>query len=134
MHDALVDPAADTPRVARAYSDDYKADPTDMPISGIAFVTARDLYGWSRCLNSHRIVGADSIYALGQSFKPENGGLGDTRWDGRRLLSHAHNGESRNYEALLRYDVRRDSTIVLLSNHKQQQVNEIASALEALLQ
>jgi CubicO group peptidase (beta-lactamase class C family) len=133
MRDSLVDPADDARLVARSYSDDFIADATFMPISGIAFVTAEDLYRWSRCLNSGRALSEQSLWELGQAQRQGDGALGNTRWEGRRLAAHSHQGESRNYEALLRYDARLDSTIVLLSNNKQQQLQAIAEAVEELL-
>jgi CubicO group peptidase (beta-lactamase class C family) len=133
MRDSLVDPPADAKRIARAYSDAFVADPTDMPVTGIAFVTAADLYRWSHCLDAGRAINADSLFMLGQAARPDNGALGNTRWDGRQLLVHSHQGESRNYEALLRFTAQRDSTIVLLANNKQQKLEAIADAAEAIL-
>ncbi len=133
MRDSLVDPSADSKRIARAYSDAFVADATDMPVTGIAFVTAADLYRWSQCLNGGRVLNAESLFMLGQGSRPENGALGNTRWNGRQLLAHSHQGESRNYEALLRFDAQRDSSIVLLGNNKQQKLEAIADAAEAIL-
>jgi hypothetical protein len=87
----------------------------------------------SHCLDAGRAINADSLFMLGQAARPDNGALGNTRWDGRQLLVHSHQGESRNYEALLRFTAQRNSTIVLLANNKQQKLEAIADAAEAIL-
>jgi CubicO group peptidase (beta-lactamase class C family) len=133
MKDSLVDPPSDAPRVARAFSAASVADVGDMPVSGIAFVTAGDLYRWSRCLRSGRAARMETLMALGNGINPDNGALGKPRWEGMRLQGHEHRGESRNYEALLRFDGYRDSVVVLLGNQKRQRLGDIADAAEAIL-
>jgi CubicO group peptidase (beta-lactamase class C family) len=132
LRNAIVDPAPDERLIARSFNKDFVADPSNLPISGIVFVTADDLLHWSQCLREGRAVRSESLATLARAFGDYQGALGYARWDGK-LLSHAHHGESRNYEALLRHDAARRSTIVLLGNSKRQKVHAIAAAIEAAL-
>jgi hypothetical protein len=132
MNNALLNAAPDTPRLARAFNGARKEDPTEMPVTGVAYMTARDLLAWTTCLQRGRVAKPESIRLLGQGFEPKNGGLGHTLWDGKRLVEHSHEGQSRNFEALLRSDIRAGRTIILLSNQKRQNLGEIAASLEAL--
>lgn len=133
MKRALLNAAPDTPQLARAFNAERKEDPTDMPVTGIAYMTARDLLHWTKCLHRARVIERESIRHLGRSFEPRNGGLGDTAWDGGHLLAHSHEGQSRNFEALMRSDLKAGRTIILLGNSKRQVLQQIADAIEARL-
>jgi CubicO group peptidase (beta-lactamase class C family) len=133
LRESVVNPPADARRIARSYSDEHVADPMDFPVSGIAFVTAADLYRWMRCLHSGGVLNHASMAVLGHGINPDNGALGKVRWSGSKIILHEHQGESRNYEALVRFDAARDSYVVLLANNKQQHLGEIADALEGAL-
>lgn len=129
MRHAVLDPAGGTRRVARSFNRDRKPDDTFMPISGVVFATARDLFRWRECLHSGRVIGEESIALLGHSFNPHNGALGKVVWRGDRLVEHRHLGQSRNFEALLFTDLPGDVTVVLLSNSKRDNLEEILSAV-----
>jgi len=131
MKRALLNAAPDAPLLARAFNGERKEDSTDMPVTGVAYVTANDVLAWTECLHGERVIEHESLRLLGHSFEPRNGGLGDTVWDGERLAAHSHEGQSRNFEALMRSDLKTGTTIVLLSNNKRQNLQQIADAIEA---
>jgi CubicO group peptidase (beta-lactamase class C family) len=131
MTHALLNAPPDAPLLARAFNGERREDPTDMPVTGVAYITARDLFDWTTCLHRERVVGHESVVLLGHGFEPANGGLGYTAWDGQRLVAHSHEGQSRNFEALMRCDLRAGSTIILLSNSKRQNLQQIADAIDA---
>ena len=133
MSASVVDPGPGVARVAHAFNDDLEDDPVELPVSGIPFVTARDLLKWNQCLHGGKLIAAESLRLLGHSFQPHNGGLGETRWDGQRLVWHKHDGQSRNFEAWMQSDLDRDVTIILLGNHKAQKLEDIAAAIAAIL-
>jgi CubicO group peptidase (beta-lactamase class C family) len=132
MRDAALDPAPDAPKLARAFNRDRKPDDTFMPISGVVFATARDLLRWRECLHGRRVISRQSLVLLGHSFNPQNGALGKAVWDGERLVEHRHLGQSRNFEALLFADLARGITVVLLSNSKHENLEEILAAVVPL--
>jgi CubicO group peptidase (beta-lactamase class C family) len=131
MKRALLNAAPDAPLLARAFNVERKEDSTDMPVTGIAYVTAVDVLNWSECLHEGRVISSESIRLLGQSFEPRNGGLGDTVWVNGRLVVHSHEGQSRNFEALMRSNLESGETIILLGNSKRQKLHEIADAIES---
>jgi CubicO group peptidase (beta-lactamase class C family) len=133
MRDSLFDPPPGTPHVARAFSDAGKFDVGEMPVSGIVFVTARDLRGFSECLHRGRLLKSASLQTLTSPDEEKEGPLGHVQWQDGKLGRHVHHGESRNNEALLRVDPASGVTIVLLSNNKHGKLHEIADAVEAAL-
>jgi CubicO group peptidase (beta-lactamase class C family) len=131
MKRALLNAAPDAPLLARAFNVERKEDSTDMPVTGIAYVTAADVLDWSECLHAGRVINNESIRLLGRSFEPHNGGLGDTVWINGRLAVHSHEGQSRNFEALMRSNLESGVTIILLGNSKRQKLREIADTIES---
>jgi CubicO group peptidase (beta-lactamase class C family) len=131
MKHALLNAAPDAPLLARAYNAERKEDSTDMPVTGVAYITAADLADWTACLHCGRVIKPASLRALGKSFEPGNGGLGHTLWKGDRLVAHSHEGQSRNFEALLRSDLETGRTIILLGNSKRQKLQALADLIEA---
>jgi CubicO group peptidase (beta-lactamase class C family) len=132
MKHAVLDAAANAPSLARAFNRERKPDDTFMPISGVVFATARDVLRWSECLHGERIISRQSLVLLGHSFNPQNGALGKVVWNGERLVEHRHLGQSRNFEALLFTDMAREITLVLLSNSKRENLEEILLSLVPL--
>jgi CubicO group peptidase (beta-lactamase class C family) len=130
MKRALLNAAPDAPMLARAFNGARKEDSTDMPVTGVAYVTAVDVLDWTECLHAGRVVNGESMRLLGRSFEPRNGGLGDTVWVGARLVAHSHEGQSRNFEALMRSNLESGETVILLGNSKRQKLHEIADAIE----
>jgi len=131
MKHALLNAPPDAPLLARAFNADRKEDSTDMPVTGVGYMTATDVLRWSECLHAARVIKRESMHLLGKSFEPSNGGLGETAWKGEQLLTQSHEGQSRNFEALMRSNLESGKTIVLLSNSKRQNLHEIAGAIEA---
>lgn len=56
MRDSLVDPDMRSPLIAHAFNDARKEDSLGMPVSGIPFVTARDLLRWNDCLHAGKAI------------------------------------------------------------------------------
>ena len=130
MKDAALNVPPEEPGLAAAFNAERKPDSTFMPITGVVFATARDLLRWTECLHGGRIVRRESITLLGHGFNPQNGALGRVVWDGDRLIEHRHDGQSRNFEALMLTDLSRKFTIVLLSNSKRENLEQILKAIE----
>jgi CubicO group peptidase (beta-lactamase class C family) len=131
MKTALLNAGPAVPLLARAFNAERKEDSTDMPVTGVAYTTARDLLAWSQCLHGGRLIERESLQLLGRGFEPANGALGLTTWAGDRLVAHAHDGQSRNFEALMRVDLAANSTVIMLSNSKRQNLQELADAVAA---
>jgi CubicO group peptidase (beta-lactamase class C family) len=133
MVSSTLNPPTDTPRIAKSFNNDFTQDPTDVPITGVVYVTAGDLYKWTQCVHGGKLIGTTAFRALGNSFKPSNGGLGKTEWDGETLVLHEHDGQSRNFEALMTINLREDVTVILVSNNKNLKLDAIAAGIRAVL-
>jgi CubicO group peptidase (beta-lactamase class C family) len=133
MDSSTLNPPADTLRIAKSFNNFFRQDPTDVPITGVVYATAGDVYKWTQCLHSDTLIGAKALSALGHSFKPTNGGLGRTEWNGDALALHEHDGQSRNFEALMTADLRENVTVILMSNNKNLKLDAIAAGIRAVL-
>lgn len=132
MKHAALNLPANAPRLAASFNRERKADDTFMPITGVVFATAGDLWRWSECLHGARVLTPASIALLGHGFNPENGALGRMVWNRDRLVEHAHLGQSRNFEALMYSNLSRRITVVLLSNSRRDNLEQILKAVEPM--
>jgi CubicO group peptidase (beta-lactamase class C family) len=133
MHASVVNPPEKAKKIAKSFTDDWVQDPQTIPVSGVVFVTAGDLYKWTQCLHSGKIISNQSIAILGNSFRKSNGGLGATTFENDKLVLHQHDGQSRNFEALMYSDLKEDLTIILLGNNKNFKLPDIATAVKNIL-
>jgi CubicO group peptidase (beta-lactamase class C family) len=133
MTSSTLNPSSDAIFIAKSFNNGFGQDPTDVPITGVVYVTARDLYTWTQCLHGGKLIGAQSLSTLGHSFRPSNGGLGTTEWNGDKLTLHEHDGQSRNFEALMTTDLKEDVTVILMDNNKNLKLSAIAKAIRAIL-
>lgn len=131
MKHALLNAAPDAPLLARAFNAERKEDSTDMPVTGLAYTTIYDLLDWTTCLHGGRVIRRDSLRMLGESHEPKNGGLGHVVHQRNRLVAHSHEGQSRNFEALMRSDLTAGRTIVLLGNSKRNKLHSLADLIGA---
>jgi CubicO group peptidase (beta-lactamase class C family) len=133
MTSSTLNPASDAPFIAKSFNNGFGQDPTDVPITGVVYVTARDLYNWTQCLHAGTIISQRSISTLGHSFNPRNGGLGETVWNGDTLTFREHDGQSRNFEALMTIDLEKGVTVILVDNNKNLKLGVISKAIRAIL-
>lgn len=133
MTSSTLNPPADAALIAKSFNNGFGQDPTDVPITGVVYVTGGDLYKWTQCLHGGTLIGPRSLSKLGHSFRPTNGGLGTTKWDGDTLTLHEHDGQSRNFEALMTTDLEDDVTVILMDNNKNLKLDSIAAAIRAIL-
>lgn len=129
MKHAALNLPPDTPGLAGAFNRERKPDATFMPITGVVFANAREVLRWSQCLHDGHILRRESLALLGRGFNPQNGALGKVVWDGDKLIEHRHEGQSRNFEALMFTDLRREITVVLLTNSKRENLEGILTAI-----
>lgn len=133
MKDAEMNPSKDMKNIAKSFDTDFKEDPIEVPISGVVFVTARDLFKWTECLHTEKLISKQSLYEVGQGFKATNSGLGWAIFDNKNLIKHQHDGQSRNFEALMSADLQNKTTVILLGNSKKYKLFEIAEAIKSIL-
>lgn len=133
MTASVVNPSLKVKNIARSFNDEGVQDDPSLPVSGIVFVTAGDLYKWNKCLHAGKMISTQSINILGHSFKSFNGGLGSTAFENDKMILHQHDGQSRNFEALTYADLKEDLTIILLDNNKNFKLFDIANSIKNIL-
>jgi CubicO group peptidase (beta-lactamase class C family) len=126
MRDAIIDPAADAANVASAFDNDFvgDAEPEAMPGFWIR-VTAGDLYRWSECLKSGRLVPVSTLLLHANTDPKKDGALGRLAQANGTVQRHRHQGSSYNFEAWLEADWVSRTTVVVLTNNKNFRVGEL---------
>jgi len=85
MYSSLMNPSKDVKDIAKSFTDDFIEDPTDLPISGVAFVTTYDLFQWVMNLHNEKLINKKSIYESGQAFRAAQSGLGNVTFENTTL-------------------------------------------------
>lgn len=134
MQASLVDPSERDTMIARAFNNEGEQDPLVYPISGWTSVTINDFYQWSQCLNGFRLIKPASTKAILIPVRPhQQAGLGNGSMEGDRLITHEHDGTSRNYQALLTVDQSKGRTVILMTNNKNNKLYDINRAIQYIL-
>lgn len=133
MSGAVIDPAPDAVPVPRAFDNAGVEDDRAIPWSGTPYVTADDLYRWSECLKTDRLLSEASLLTLFESFEGGKSALGMSGVEDGVLRWHGHVGSSYNFEAGYYANRADDLTVVVLTNNKNFQVGPLAMAAEAAL-
>jgi CubicO group peptidase (beta-lactamase class C family) len=129
MRDAIIDPAANDRDVASAFDNDFVGDtePEAMPGFWIR-VTAGDLYRWSQCLKSGRLVPVSTLLLHANTDPNKDGALGRIVHANGTIQRHRHQGSSYNFEAWFEADWVNRTTVVVLTNNKNFRVGELTRA------
>jgi CubicO group peptidase (beta-lactamase class C family) len=135
MNSSIMNPQNNIKKIARSFNNDFIEDPTNLPISGVAYVTTIDLLKWTKYLHTEKVISKESLYEIGQSFNlpGTQSGLGHAVFDNKNLKEHQHDGQSRNFEALMFSNMDENLTVILLGNNVNEKVFEISDDIKAIL-
>jgi CubicO group peptidase (beta-lactamase class C family) len=136
MANAVIDPDMHGPKIVRAFNDDFQESARQdlYPISGWTAVTANDLFKWSECLHQFKLIGKSSVIELLKPYAPgKQCGLGSGGVENDSVKEQYHHGSSGDFEALMYNNLVEKTTIILLTNNKNQKVFEIKDAIRAIL-
>ena len=134
---SVVDPSLRGTNFAISFNNDLVEDPRQFtsPMSGWTSVTANDLYKWSLCLHSYKLINQASINEILKPFAPDaQSGLGGGETESGVVKEHSHHGTSLDFEALMYVEPSKDAAIILLTNNKNSKVFEIKDAIKSILQ
>jgi CubicO group peptidase (beta-lactamase class C family) len=120
-------------KTAMPFSNNFKPVEFDAFVNRSAVFTATDLYNWTTCLATGKVLDDTSVRELGQSFGSGESSLGTAKFDGTRLLTHEHQGSGYNNEALVFSDAGEKTTIVLLTNSQNFKLYDLKDAILAIL-
>jgi len=135
MQTAIMNPSRADKNIAKSFNNDLVEDPTELPMSGGAYVTTHDLLKWAKCLHSGKVINKESVFELGQHYNGPGAqsALGNVSFDKQNIKEHQHDGQSRNFEALMYYSKDEDLNIILLGNNVNEKVFEISFAIRSIL-
>ncbi|WP_146150883.1 serine hydrolase domain-containing protein [Allosphingosinicella deserti] len=129
MRDAVIDPPPGAADVAAAFDNDFVGDAAGEAMPGFWIrVTANDLYRWSECLKSGRLLPVETLARHANADPKKDGALGRISLANGAIQRHRHQGSSYNFEAWLEADWADGTTVVVLTNNKNFRVGELAQA------
>lgn len=132
IKNAVVDPDEKEPLFAKSFNSKGKQDILKYNISGWTALNLKDFYKWSQAINSFKIINLESTRELFEPFSKDNQtGLGGGTIENGKVTSHIHDGAAFNYQALLISSL--NSTIILMTNNKQNNLEEISNSIESIL-
>lgn len=134
MDSAELTPLKSEENLAKGFNENLVPDKTDLPITGLTYLTTIDLLKWANCLHNDKIINKKSLYETGQQFNlPETqSALGQAKFKNENLIEHLHYGRAGSYRAILVSDIDEKFTIILLDNNNGK-VFEISDAIIAIL-
>lgn len=134
MSKSLVDPEDLTPLMTKSYNNNLVQSPLVAPISGWTAVTLDDFYKWELSLEKFKLISPASTAVILTPFEPNKQcGLGGGRMENGKLSTHTHDGTAMQYQALLTADVQRKRTVILLTNNRQNNLYDINTAIQNIL-
>ncbi|WP_343618420.1 serine hydrolase domain-containing protein [Flavobacterium sp.] len=132
IKNAVVDPDEKEALFAKAFNNKGKQDILKYNISGWTALNLKDFYKWSEAINSFKIINLESTRQLFEPFSKDNQtGLGGGNIENNKVANHVHDGAAFNYQALLISNP--NSTIILMTNNKQNNLEEISNSIQAIL-
>lgn len=134
IRNSIVDPSANDTLVAKSFNNGLEQDALIYPISGWTCLNLEDFYKWAKCINNFcRINPASTKEIITPVSFGKQCGLGGGSMKDGHVITHVHDGVAFHYQALLKTDATKGRTIILLTNQKQNNVYDIATAIEAIL-
>lgn len=134
IKNAIIDPDENDKLVAKAYNDQKIQDDFNWEIDGWPYLNLLDFYRWSECINSFKLITPASTRELVIPFSPnDQTGLGHGTMEGNVLIMHRHDGTAMNYQALLISNAAPATTIILMTNNKQGNLDAISKSVQSIL-
>lgn len=132
IKNAVVDPDEKEKLFAKSFNNKGKQDILKYNISGWTALDLNDFYKWSEAINSFKIITSESTQQLFIPFSEENQtGLGEGSIQIGHVTNHVHDGAAFNYQALLVSNP--NFTIILMTNNKQNNLDEISNSIQTIL-
>lgn len=132
IKNALVDPDVNEKDFAKSFNNKGVQDALKYNISGWTAVNLKDFYKWSEAINSFKLISPESTQQLFIPFSEgSQTGLGEGIIEKGKVIGHVHDGAAFNYQALLVSDTK--FTIILMSNNKQGNLEEISDSIQVIL-
>jgi CubicO group peptidase (beta-lactamase class C family) len=134
MDHSVLDPTYTDKLVARCFNNDGVQDSLESSMTGWTAVTLEDFYKWDKALAAYRLISPASTRTILYPSAPNRqSGLGGGGMKGDSIIRHAHDGTSKNYQALLVSEPPKGRVVILLTNNMQNNLYEFDRAIQAIL-
>lgn len=136
MKSSVVDPDMKGSNVAVSFNNDLVQSPRQYiyNMTGWTSVTTQDLYTWTQCLHTFKLINKESFREILTPISPnKQSGLGGGSMEGDIIKEHLHHGSSADFEALMYIAPAEDISIILMTNNMNYKVFEIKDAINAIL-
>lgn len=133
MNGAIIDPAPNNNRLARAFNNKFIEDDYAEFMSGSIYLTVRDLYRWTRLLHDYKIIKQASLIKLFEGYEQKESTLGTGYIKNDKVLMHWNSGSSYNFESSHYINLKDDFTVILMTNNKNFNVGDLTNAIDAIL-
>ena len=134
MDHSVIDPTYTDKLVARSFNNDGVQDSVVYTMTGWTAVTLDDFYKWEKALETYRLISPAATRAILYPSAPNRqSGLGGGGMNGDTIIRHKHDGTSYNYQALIISDPPKGRVVILLTNNKQNNLNEFDRAIQDIL-
>ncbi len=137
MKNTLVDPDLSLPGMAVSFNNDGVESPRQRSyvMSGWTAPTTRDLYRWNVSLHGYKLISKASVLQILQPWAPNRqSSLGGGEIKDGEILTHYHHGSSSDFEALMHTDLKKDITVILMTNNMNFKVFDIRDAILNILE
>lgn len=132
--DGLIDPDESVADLAKPFDNDFKKYSLVPPITGWTCLSLDGFYRWSQAINTYQVISENSTAILSIPFEAKaQTGLGSIIIKEGKVMEHTHDGIAIRYQALLQYDAKTRRTIILMTNQRQDNVYELAEAVNQIL-
>ena len=123
-------PYKDEALMAIPFNSEFVEDSFKIDIPWVLYsASTKDLYQWLRHLDDFDIISKESVRVLSQEAKIGNNiqaPLGRCDWEDGKIVEHFHHGSTANYECVARNFKQEQIIIIILTNQKNSNVNDIS--------
>ena len=116
-----------------AFNNDFVNDENEHDLLW-TYTSVDDMYKWLTSLHAEKLISKESIIALSKPFAPrDESALGQCRFKEDRFYLHQHHGSNNNFESFFYHNLDTRSTIILLTNNKNQKLFDITFSITPIL-
>ncbi|WP_344924422.1 serine hydrolase [Aquimarina addita] len=135
MNNTVIDHQYQNPNFVRGFNNsNINDDEQELKMSGWICPSIDDLSKWTKYLLSYQLISKESLYILFDKYMEEGeSALGQGMFQNEALALYEHHGSSLSYESLVRYDLKQDLIIILMTNNKSLKIVEIVDAISHIL-
>jgi D-alanyl-D-alanine carboxypeptidase len=134
IQNGVIDPDDNTPLLAKPFDNNFKVYPLAPPITGWTCLDLDDFLKWSDALNAFKLINARSTLQISEPFNNEaQTGLGSNMMKNGKIVNHTHGGVAIRYQAIMQYQAKTSRTIILMTNQRQDNINDLAGAINQML-